>query len=217
MEALLDTAAEIFAEAGYEAATMTAISERSGTSIGGLYRYFPDKAAVARALKQRYAQSMDHYWIALAQEAKDLTVGEFSDRLFQRMAEFITQHPAYVALHSAPLKFSRDASTRHTLRMHFAVAFRTIQPTLTEQRALLVANVVVQIVKGMMSLYVEASPKDRLAITSEFKRVLADYLGDILGPEKNRVPQRCRGRGEGKGSDLPMTPEPGLERPLTRG
>jgi DNA-binding transcriptional regulator YbjK len=38
----LNAAAEIFAEVGYEAATMTAIAEQSGSSIGALYNYFPD-------------------------------------------------------------------------------------------------------------------------------------------------------------------------------
>ena len=47
LASFLDAAAELFAEVGYEATTMTAIAERSGSSIGALYNYFPDKQAVA--------------------------------------------------------------------------------------------------------------------------------------------------------------------------
>jgi len=50
LAAFLDAAAELFAEVGYEAATMTAIAERSGSSIGALYNYFPDKQAIALTL-----------------------------------------------------------------------------------------------------------------------------------------------------------------------
>ncbi|HEY2466431.1 MAG TPA: helix-turn-helix domain-containing protein, partial [Terracidiphilus sp.] len=50
LAAFLDAAAALFAEVGYEAATMTAIAERSGSSIGALYNYFPDKQAVALTL-----------------------------------------------------------------------------------------------------------------------------------------------------------------------
>jgi AcrR family transcriptional regulator len=44
LEALLHVAAEIIAEVENEAAITTAIAERSDTLIGGLYRYFRDKA-----------------------------------------------------------------------------------------------------------------------------------------------------------------------------
>jgi len=46
----LDAAAKLFAEVGYEAATMTAVAERSGSSIGALYNYFPDKQSIAFTL-----------------------------------------------------------------------------------------------------------------------------------------------------------------------
>ena len=47
---ILDAAAKIFVEVGYEAATVTAIAERSGSSIGALYNYFPDKQCIAYTL-----------------------------------------------------------------------------------------------------------------------------------------------------------------------
>src|ERR1700720_4126885 len=46
----LDTAERLFVEVGYDAMTMTAVAERAGTSIGALYRWFPDKTAVPAAL-----------------------------------------------------------------------------------------------------------------------------------------------------------------------
>src|SRR5580704_12014228 len=57
----LDTAAGLFAEVGYEATTMTAIAERAGSSIGGLYRYFPDKPTLALALHRQYSQEIEEY------------------------------------------------------------------------------------------------------------------------------------------------------------
>ncbi len=50
---VLEAAAQLL-ESGSEAGFNTnAIAERAGVSIGGLYRYFPDKAAVLRALADR--------------------------------------------------------------------------------------------------------------------------------------------------------------------
>jgi AcrR family transcriptional regulator len=46
----LEPAAELFDEVGYEASTMQAIADRSHSSIGALYNYFPDKESVAATL-----------------------------------------------------------------------------------------------------------------------------------------------------------------------
>src|SRR5580692_9657781 len=84
----LDTAAGLFAEVGYEATTMTAIAERAGSSIGGLYRYFPDKPTLALALHRQYSQEVEGVWTPLFKEAKTLSAAEFAERLMARMADF---------------------------------------------------------------------------------------------------------------------------------
>ena len=54
--ALIDACAELFAEKGYEATTMTEIAQRAGAAIGSLYQFFPSKEALAEALFNRYAE-----------------------------------------------------------------------------------------------------------------------------------------------------------------
>src|SRR5258705_11684825 len=66
----LDVAEVLFAEIGYEATTMTAIAERSGSGIGTLYHYFPDKQSMAFALLNQYAQKAEAYWKPLIDKAK---------------------------------------------------------------------------------------------------------------------------------------------------
>src|SRR6185437_7454606 len=73
----LDAAAELFAEIGYEAATMTAIAERSGSGIGTLYHYFPDKQSMAFALLNQYAQEIEAYWKPLMEQAGTLPLTAF--------------------------------------------------------------------------------------------------------------------------------------------
>ena len=118
-EALLDAAAEIMAEVGYEAATMTAIASRSKTSIGGLYRYFPDKAAVEHALLYRYEQQAEDRWLPLTREAKELSVRELADRLILQMGEFAVEHPTYLRF-GAQAKFAREVVPCRNLRTQFS-------------------------------------------------------------------------------------------------
>src|SRR6202035_272519 len=78
----LDAAAELFAEVGYEAATMTAVAERSGSSIGALYNYFPDKQSIAFTLVNQYSQEVEAHWKRLM-EQEILTHAEFADRFIR--------------------------------------------------------------------------------------------------------------------------------------
>lgn len=53
LAALLDAAAAVIDELGYERLTTAMVAERAGASIGTVYRYFPDRIAVLQALASR--------------------------------------------------------------------------------------------------------------------------------------------------------------------
>ena len=54
VERMLHAATTLIAEAGSDAMRMGEVAERAGVSIGSLYQYFPDKAAIVRTLAERY-------------------------------------------------------------------------------------------------------------------------------------------------------------------
>jgi len=180
LASFLDSAAELFVEVGFEAATMTAIAERSGASIGTLYHYFPDKLAVASALLNQYANEIEAQWRPLIDQAPTLTHQKFADLFIQRITEFVKERPAYLKLITAPTRFSRDPAARKALRMVIANAFRAKNPALSSESAYLIANVALQIVKGLPMLYTETSLKDKPLVEAEFKKALSLYLGSAL-------------------------------------
>lgn len=53
LSGLLDSAAAIIDEFGYERLTTAMVAERAEASIGTIYRYFPDRIALLRALAHR--------------------------------------------------------------------------------------------------------------------------------------------------------------------
>jgi AcrR family transcriptional regulator len=176
----LDAAAELFAEIGYEATTMTAIAERSGSGIGTLYHYFPDKQSMAFALLNQYAQKIEAYWKPLMEQAETLPHNAFAETFLERITEFLRERPAYLKLLAAPIRFSRDPAARRALRVAIANAFRAKDPSLTKEKAMLAANITLQMVKGMTTLYAEASPGDKPLIITEYKKALTLYLGSVL-------------------------------------
>jgi AcrR family transcriptional regulator len=54
---LLDAAAAIIDEIGYERLTTAMVAERAGASIGTVYRYFPDRIVVLQSLSARFLQT----------------------------------------------------------------------------------------------------------------------------------------------------------------
>jgi AcrR family transcriptional regulator len=174
--ALLEAAAAVIAEVGYDAATMTAMADRAGASIGAMYQYFPNKEAVVRALRAQYGDEMRKRWKPLALEAAQLSVAAMVDRMFEVVVQFMEERPAYIALISAPGKFPRDPAGRNRLREDFAKLFREKQPELSADEAFRIANVTFQLIKGMNPLYAEAKPKERQELVQEFKLALTAYL-----------------------------------------
>jgi AcrR family transcriptional regulator len=178
--ALLEAAASVIAEVGYDAATMTEIAERAGASIGAVYQYFPNKEAVVRALRAQYGDEMEARWTPLAEEAAALSIRQLVDRIFDLLLEFIESRPAYLPLLSAPASYKRDPAARNRLREHFASLFRIKRPELSPEDAFLIANVTLQVVKSMNPLYAEAKPQERQEFVQEFKLVLTAYLSSRL-------------------------------------
>ncbi len=173
---LLDAAAAVIAERGYEAATMTEIAERAGSSIGAMYQYFPNKEAVVRALRGQYGNEMEQRWRPLIAEAGKGSFRELADGIIDMMTDYVKERPAYLPLLDAPVRYKRDLQARRRLREHFAAAYREKRPELTEEAAYRVANVTAEIVKGLVPLYAEAKGEEREALTREFKLALASYL-----------------------------------------
>jgi AcrR family transcriptional regulator len=176
----LESAAELFVEVGYEAATMTAIAERSGSSIGALYNYFPDKQSIAFNLLKEYSGDLEAQWTPLMAQAEGLTHAEFAELFIDRITQFVQERPAFLKLLASPMRFRRDPAARKATRVTIANAFRAKNPSLSSHQAVLAANVTLQIVRGMMAVYEEAEPKGKVLVVAEFKKALTLYLGSVL-------------------------------------
>ena len=180
LAAFLEAAEALFAEHGFEAATMQAIADRSASSIGALYNYFPDKQAIAVTLLRKYSEELRSRIRALMDRAETLSTRDFAVEFIDCIIQFARDYPAWLNLLTAPVRFRRDAAARRALRLYLAQAFERKNPALSSERAMLVANVSVKIAKGMMAVYTDSEPKMREAVIAEFRSVLAAYLEQVL-------------------------------------
>jgi AcrR family transcriptional regulator len=175
---LLDAAAAVLAEAGYDAATMTGIAERAGASIGAVYQYFPNKEAIVLALRNQYGNEMEARWTDVEIFTESMTIEQIAHHFVEVMVSFVDEHPAYFPVVDAPVRYQRDQEARNRLRQRLANVFRTRTPGLSPASAFRVANISLQIIKSMNPLYreVHANPDERQALVHEYKLVLTAYL-----------------------------------------
>jgi AcrR family transcriptional regulator len=173
---LLEAAASEFAEVGYEAATMTAIAKRASASIGAIYQYFPNKAAVVSALRTQYVNEMEERWMKLEEATAGLSVRQRTQSFVDAMIRFMVEHPSYITILDATTDSKRDKETRDRLRARLANVLRTRRPAVSREQAYRVACVSLQMIKSMNALYAEAKPQERLEIVKEYKLALTVYL-----------------------------------------
>jgi AcrR family transcriptional regulator len=176
MQDMLAAAGAVIAERGLEAATMTEIAARAGASIGAVYQYFPNKDALAIALRTEYGALMDERWSALAEHARAASTADLAARLIDLMTGFIGDHPAYLALSAASTPTNRSDDDRGRLRQRFAELFAHRREDLAPADALRIAEVLLQIVKGLPPLYMAAKPRERRLLIDEYKIAVTAYL-----------------------------------------
>jgi AcrR family transcriptional regulator/transposase-like protein len=59
VEKILLAAAEVFAEAGFAAATIQQIADRASTAVGSIYQFFPDKLTIFRTLLTAHLEHIE--------------------------------------------------------------------------------------------------------------------------------------------------------------
>lgn len=190
LDLILDTAAELFAETGYEAATTNALADRAGISIGSLYRYFPDKDAILRALASRYYEQLHAlYDEVFAGDLAALSLPALIDQLLDPFLSLYTTYPIYCQLLlgadvSADIAAAASSMDEEIVERTAGI-FRCVAPGLGAQRAKLIATVCKAQVKALISLVTSSRDKKfQKQVTTEVKRMLLAYLEPILGQGK---------------------------------
>ncbi len=171
---MLEAAAAVIAATGYEAATMSAIAERAGAPIGSLYQFFPNKTAITHALRRKFGSDYEDLLIAMEGQAADLSLERLVARLLTMSVRFVLDHPAFPALLDAPASTRSPASLRNTVRMRLACCLGAVRPGIEKKKALRLATVTLQMIRGLNQLYGEVS-------AAEWKRIVEEYTVAISG------------------------------------
>jgi AcrR family transcriptional regulator len=98
LAALLDAAAHVIDEIGYERLTTAMVAERAGASIGTVYRYFPDRIAVLQSLATRNAERVGERAIAEIRDRSRDTWQSALEAGFEVFTSAFRSEPGFAAL-----------------------------------------------------------------------------------------------------------------------
>jgi AcrR family transcriptional regulator len=188
VERILDAAAIVFDEVGFEAATTHAIASRANTAVGSLYQFFPDKLAIFNALELRHVERVYVMWEKLARpEVIQLPFTDFIHTLVTLVEQLFTNPTSrivFVQFFTSPKIFKNiNASFTQEVIEFAAKLFRMRNPALTEQRSQILAEVTVHSTNTLILLALRTNKAHYQEIITEIKNLLKAYLEADLGDE----------------------------------
>lgn len=134
---LLDAAAAVIDELGYERLTTAMVAERAGASIGTVYRYFPDRIAVLQALASR---NLDRTLAQVTQQISDEKHSNWAEALtagFGVFVEAFRNEPGFRSLRVGDVIDLQPSPNDHTFN---SIVAQTMLEALAERFELEVSD-----------------------------------------------------------------------------
>lgn len=98
LAALLDAAAHVIDEIGYERLTTAMVADRARASIGTVYRYFPDRIAVLQSLAARNAERVGEQALAELKDRRHESWESALEAGFDVFTSAFRSEPGFAAL-----------------------------------------------------------------------------------------------------------------------
>lgn len=186
LAAIVDGAAELFAERGFDATTIDAIAEAAETSVGSLYQFFPNKTAVFRAVAQdaleRSAETFAEVMVGPVEPARWRELVHTVVDTFGRLHE---DHPSFRALINNLHLYGEFAEADEAQTRAFVAAaeqlLRGWAPQLSADDRAAVARVVTHSIEAALIVSQREPPALAHRMLEETKAMIVRYLEPMLG------------------------------------
>lgn len=197
VDAILEAATRVFAEAGYAGGSTNRIAERAGVAIGSLYEYFPNKAAILVAVAERHLERMtaDVEAMLANTDAGGRSLSAWVARFVEAMLEVHERDPmlSHVLFSEAPHPPELHACVLHveeTLAHRIEVRLRESEEAAIEDPDT-AAHLLVQTVEALTHRFAHQGIHDlpRERFVAEVVRLLLGYLGATAGVAVERSPR----------------------------
>jgi transposase-like protein/AcrR family transcriptional regulator len=189
VEKILIAAAEVFAEAGFAAATIQQIADRASTAVGSIYQFFPDKLAIFNALFAEHLRLTEtieaNFFAQDIARPLDLGISEYIDAhaiYFEQAIPRCIVLQYYLQPIGGMETIMADLPNLQSISLkRHANFYRQRNPNLTIAKSELLSEVAHKIVQGLVPNALKNDEKYRQEIYAEIKDVLYGYLNPHIG------------------------------------
>jgi AcrR family transcriptional regulator len=185
---ILDVAEQMFISEGYEATTTNAIAARAKVSIGSLYQFFPDKAAIVQALAMRYMELLHQRFTALhTAETVNLPLSTYVDQVIDAIDQFFSDYPGYHAIfmqvqNKMPELEAIETAADAQLIQELATFLSLRHANLQQGNYEAISFVLVKAIGTLLWLALSQEPSFRQQLLKETKRLTLSYLQSYFPP-----------------------------------
>jgi AcrR family transcriptional regulator len=190
VEKILDAAAAVFDAVGYEAATTHMIATQAGTAIGSLYQFFPDKAAIFKAMELRHTERVRAFWeqADIAKMVK-LPLRQMIHTLVIAVTELFEQpvsRVVFVQFYLARQIFqSIDESMTQDAINFMSNILKHRNPALSDEQCDLLAEVCVHSSNAViLAALRNPNQEHRQRLTQQIEDLMVSYLEPHIGDEQ---------------------------------
>jgi AcrR family transcriptional regulator len=190
---VLDAAEEVLEREGPDGFSTTAVARMAGVSVGSVYRFFPDKQALAEALAVRFWSDFADLVAGVAEADALEPVADPAAAVLSVLAAGFRARPGFLALWYGGLRTESVRDRTRDARQGIAGSIEQILavhwPASAPEVRALTAEMVVLAGDGLLR---EAFRRDRRgdsALLAEASVVLSAYIAHRLG---NPAPQEVR-------------------------
>lgn len=177
VNSILTHAADIFTEVGVDGTSMSAIARRSGMSLASLYRYFPNKAAIVKAIAESQVDKMEH---VMRERLADTEIHEVIDVLVDFYYDFYRTEPGYAAIWSGveamPELRELDLKELYTNARDVDAKLKDVFPHLSDERRWNASLLLPRSTGSMLRLAVTLPEADAANLVKEIKCMAQAYL-----------------------------------------
>lgn len=189
---ILDAAADLLVEQGFENVTTNMIAEKAGIPIGSVYQFFPNKFSILYALALRYLDRIaEVHEGAIGPQHYDAPWEDNVDRVFDALAKYWSSEKAIPVLwngiqnapdlRAAVAKFNENAGRNNQEMIQY------ILPNVDPLRRRLVARIMVAISTMLLSLSITDLAEQELYVVEELKLLTKAYLRAHMAVEKTET------------------------------
>lgn len=181
LDALLDAAAEIVDETGFERLTTQMVAERAGASIGTVYRYFPDRVAVLHALRERSIRRFRRRVADDLEQAELETWWDVVDVTLDACEALYRDEPGFSVVHSGR-RDTADGSPEPEFALRIARLIEAeFELEADDPELHFRLGVAIELGDALISRAFERNADGDQRYLVEAKRIVHDYLAEHFG------------------------------------